>query len=271
LHLPKFNTTCLLHTSLPDCHHDEQCVVAEYCFDVSLHVIIANIGSLPNYYKVLEVPSTATQTQIRDGYKKAALKHHPDRVPSNSPERETRTKLFQQVNDAYFTLSDPTRRCDYDEARSFHGFEGTSGSTSASEGAEHDIPRPEGSSSMPGAFNWKSFFGSQPSEEQSRHSNEQWRSAYEEMMSDEGLADAGGQPTSKFWSIVGGLSGGALGFIVANFPGAAAGAVAGNRLGAVRDSKGKSVYEVFQELPPADKARLLSDLAAKVFAHAVGS
>ena len=78
-------------------------------------------------------------------------------------------------------------------------------------------------------------------------------------------------PTSKFWSLVGGLSGGAMGFIVANFPGAVAGAVAGNRLGAVRDAKGKSVYAVFQELPQGDKAKLLSELAAKVFAHAVGS
>lgn len=79
------------------------------------------------------------------------------------------------------------------------------------------------------------------------------------------------KPTGKFWSLVGGLSGGAMGFIVANFTGAVAGAVAGNRLGAIRDAKGKSVYEVFRELPQGDKARLLSELAAKVFAHAVGS
>jgi hypothetical protein len=37
----------------------------------------------------------------------------------------------------------------------------------------------------------------------------------------------------------------------------------------VRDAKGKSVYAVFQELPLADKSRLLSQLAAKVFSHAV--
>lgn len=77
-------------------------------------------------------------------------------------------------------------------------------------------------------------------------------------------------PTGKFWSIIGGLSGGAMGFIVANFPGMVAGAVAGNRLGSVRDAKGKSVYSVFQELPQADKARLLSDLAAKAFSSALG-
>jgi hypothetical protein len=92
------------------------------------------------------------------------------------------------------------------------------------------------------------------------------------MMREEGMAEGEtAHPTGKFWSMVGGLSGGAMGFIVANFPGAVAGAVAGNRLGAVRDARGKSVWSVFQELPQADKAKLLSDLAARVFAHAVGS
>lgn len=67
------------------------------------------------------------------------------------------------------------------------------------------------------------------------------------MLREEGLAEGQeAKPTGKFWSLVGGLSGGAMGFIVANFPGALAGAVAGNRLGAVRDARGKSVYSVFQ-------------------------
>lgn len=92
------------------------------------------------------------------------------------------------------------------------------------------------------------------------------------MLREEGMAEGDqAQPTGKFWSLVGSLSGGAMGFIIANFPGAVAGAVAGNRLGAVRDSRGKSVYAVFQELPQADKARMLTDLASKVFAHAVSA
>jgi hypothetical protein len=94
---------------------------------------------------------------------------------------------------------------------------------------------------------------------------------FEEMLREEGMAENGGRPTGKFWSVVGGLSGGTMGFIVANFPGMIAGAVAGNRLGSIRDARGKSVYAVFQELDQGDKARLLSQLAAKVFAHAVGS
>lgn len=89
-------------------------------------------------------------------------------------------------------------------------------------------------------------------------------------MRDEGMAEAEGRPTSKFWSVIGGLSGAALGFIVANFPGLLAGAVAGNRLGAIRDAKGKSVYSVFQELPQDAKMQLLSQLAVKVLSQAVG-
>ncbi|KAF2749957.1 DnaJ-domain-containing protein [Sporormia fimetaria CBS 119925] len=226
-----------------------------------------------DYYKVLEIDPKSTQEQIRSAYKKAALKHHPDRVPQDSPERRARTKKFQQINDAYYTLSDPSRRREYDATRSYHSF--TSGFTSNSNAPdpdEEDIPR-----APPGGFPWSAFgFGSAPGgnteESHTRFSNEQFGSVFEEMLREEGMAEGeNAAPTGKFWSIVGGLSGGAMGFIVANFPGMVAGAVAGNRLGSVRDTKGKSVYSVFQELPQADKARLLSELAGKVFASAVGS
>ncbi|KAL9045659.1 MAG: hypothetical protein Q9214_001331 [Letrouitia sp. 1 TL-2023] len=217
-------------------------------------------------HEILDVSPTATQQQIRDAYKKQALKSHPDRVPSDSPERPARTKKFQQINDAYFTLSDPTRRRDYDATRSFHDSSGTNAQDSD---PEEEIPR----QSPPGAFPWSSFgAGADPQAAREKFTNEQFGSVFEEMLRDEGLAEGReAQPTGKFWSLVGGLSGGAMGFIIANFPGALAGAVAGNRLGAVRDARGKSVYSVFLELPQGDKAKLLSELAAKVFAHAIGS
>lgn len=66
------------------------------------------------------------------------------------------------------------------------------------------------------------------------------------MLREEGLAEENGTANGRFWGLLGGGSGAALGFIVANVPGALAGAVAGNRLGAIRDAKGKSVYSVFQ-------------------------
>jgi len=221
-----------------------------------------------DYYKVLEVDSKATQQQIRDAYKKAALKHHPDRVPSDSPERTARTKRFQQINDAYYTLSDPTRRRDYDAARTFNSWTGTTATPE-----EEDIPNNAGGGGF-GSFPWSAFgFGSAPAgnteESHNRFSEEQFGGIFEEMLREEGMANQDASPTGKFWSIVGGLSGGAMGFIVANFPGMLAGAVAGNRLGSVRDAKGKSVYEVFRELPQGDKAKLLSEMAAKVFANVV--
>ncbi|EOA80903.1 uncharacterized protein SETTUDRAFT_100729, partial [Exserohilum turcica Et28A] len=233
--------------------------------------------------KVLEIDVKASQQQIRDAYKKAALKHHPDRVPSDSPERASRTKRFQQINDAYYTLSDPTRRRDYDATRTYNSFTGTTATPDAD--FDEEIPNNADTAGNGGAaggggggfaqgFPWSAFgFGSAPAgtteESHNRFSEEQFGGIFEEMLREEGMADSEAHPTGKFWSLVGGLSGGAMGFIVANFPGLVAGAVAGNRLGAVRDAKGKSVYTVFQEMPQADKARLLSSLAAKVFANVV--
>ncbi|EKD17250.1 hypothetical protein LZ554_002238 [Drepanopeziza brunnea f. sp. 'monogermtubi'] len=231
------------------------------------------MAGLPvDYYTALGISSTASQQQIRDAYKRAALKTHPDRVASDSPERAERTRKFQLINDAYYTLSDATRRADYDSARKYHGF--GSGASTASTAFDSDddssIPDP---GPTPGGFPWSSFgFGSKAKskeEEQTFH-NEQFGDVFEEMLREEGMSENGGQPTGKFWSMVGGLSGAAMGFIVANFGGMVAGAVAGNRLGAVRDTKGKSVYAVFQELPQDAKGKLLSQLAAKVFSHAVG-
>ncbi|KAK4615593.1 hypothetical protein CLAFUW4_10418 [Fulvia fulva] len=226
-----------------------------------------------DYYAALEVDSKATQQQIRDAYKKQALRHHPDRVPSDSPERPTRTKKFQQINDAYYTLSDATRRREYDVTRnSFHGF-GSRPQPPPQADADEEVPHPgQGGFSMPSGFPWSAFgFGGQAKNEEdaNRYSNEQFGSVFEEMMQDEGMADGDRQPTRAFWSLVGGVSGGAMGFIVANVPGAIAGAVAGNRLGAVRDKRGKSVYSVFQELDQPAKMKMLSELAQKVFAHAI--
>jgi curved DNA-binding protein CbpA len=212
-------------------------------------------------------------------FPRAALRYHPDRVPTDSPERAERTRKFQQINDAYYTLSDPTRRRDYDAARTYHGFGSGASSSSTAFDGEEDIPTPNpaGAGATPdggsGSFPWSSFgFSSKAKseEEKRKYENEQFGDVFEEMLREEGMAEDGGRPTGKFWSVIGGLSGGALGFIIANFPGMLAGAVAGNRLGAVRDARGKSVYQVFQELPQQDKTSLLSQLAAKVFSHAVG-
>jgi curved DNA-binding protein CbpA len=193
------------------------------------------------------------------GINRESLKSHPDRVPADSPERPSRTRKFQDINDAYYTLSDPARRREYDSTRVFE-----------SESEPEEVP-PGGTT---GGFSWSSFgFGGNRDDRDSA----QFGSVFEEMLREEGLAEdsdgEGGRrtrPTGRFWALVGGVSGGAMGFIVGNLPGALAGAVAGNRLGAIRDAKGKSVYEVFLDLPTPDRTRLLSELAAKVFQSTMG-
>ncbi|KAM0345265.1 hypothetical protein ACHAPU_006664 [Fusarium lateritium] len=229
-------------------------------------------GAPPNYYAILEVSDNATTQQIRDAYKRAALKTHPDRVANDSPERAERTRKFQLVNDAYYTLSEPTRRREYDAQRNLFN-------TGTPADPWEDIPdeTTDGAGPRQSPYSWAwNFFtkqatgGQPPPGDREQTENAQFSDVFEEMMRDEGMAEGSdNHPTSKFWGMLGGVSGGALGFIVANVPGLVAGAVAGNRLGAVRDAKGKSVYSVFQELPQGDRARLLSQLAAKVFSHVV--
>ncbi|KID88045.1 DNAJ domain containing protein [Metarhizium guizhouense ARSEF 977] len=188
--------------------------------------VIRDMWVLAGYYQRAGRGGAASQI-VDDAISRAehaALKTHPDRVPADSPERDARTRKFQLVNDAYYTLSDAARRRDYDAQRRLFG------------------------PSAPGAdpFEEADEAGAANNAERERTEDAQFSDVFEEMMREEGMAEDGSNaPTSKFWSLVGGLSGGALGFIIANFPGMLAGAVAGNRLGAVRDAKGKSVYEVY--------------------------
>jgi curved DNA-binding protein CbpA len=159
-----------------------------------------------------------------------ALKTHPDRVPSDSPERPERTRKFQLINDAYYTLSEASRRREYDAARVYHGFGSGASTASTAFDSDEEIPdinaEARGASGGAGGFGsgfpWSSFgFSSKAknTEEEQKFENEQFGDVFEEMLREEGMAENGGTPTGKFWSVVGGLSGGAMGFIVANFPG----------------------------------------------------
>lgn len=59
-----------------------------------------------------------------------------------------------------------------------------------------------------------------------------------------------------FWTWLGAIFGAGLGFIIANIPGLLVGGYAGNRLGAIRDAKGKSVAAVFSQLGGNQKAEV---------------
>lgn len=85
-----------------------------------------------SYYTLLEVPKTATESEIRIAYKKQALKYHPDKVAQDLSTQEKATAAFKQVSEAYETLSDPQKRRTYDLKSTSRVFTSPSTSSKAS-------------------------------------------------------------------------------------------------------------------------------------------
>src|ERR1700761_4632764 len=69
-----------------------------------------------DYYKVLDVPKTATEAEIKKAYRRLAMKFHPDRNP-NDKEAEER---FKEAKEACEVLTDANKRAVYDQ----HGHAG---------------------------------------------------------------------------------------------------------------------------------------------------
>lgn len=67
---------------------------------------------MKDYYAVLGVPSDTSGEQLKQAYRKRAAQLHPDR--NDAPDAADR---FRDVQEAYETLSDASRRHDYDENR----------------------------------------------------------------------------------------------------------------------------------------------------------
>jgi curved DNA-binding protein len=64
-----------------------------------------------DYYRILGLPKTASDEDIKKAYRKLARKHHPDLNPND----EEANKKFQQINEANEVLSDPEKRKKYDQ------------------------------------------------------------------------------------------------------------------------------------------------------------
>ena len=63
-----------------------------------------------DYYEVLGVDRSASDSEIKKAYRKLAMKNHPDRNPDD-PEAEAR---FKEASEAYSVLSDAEKRQTYD-------------------------------------------------------------------------------------------------------------------------------------------------------------
>ncbi|CAE6482886.1 unnamed protein product, partial [Rhizoctonia solani] len=198
----------------------------------------------PNYYELLHIAPTATADEIRAAYKKESLRTHPDRL-GNATEEEKRaaTEQFQVVADAYYVLSDPVRRKEYDIL-----FAQRTSYTTTDPGASESFFSQfanlftGGSTEAPHRPDAEGVFGD----------------VFEDLLRPEVEKHA------SWWTYLGAASGAGLGFIMANIPGMIMGGYAGNRLGAIRDAKGKPVAAVFAQLGGSQKAEILKILAIKV-------
>jgi molecular chaperone DnaJ len=69
-----------------------------------------------DYYKVLDVPRTATEADIKKAYRRLAMKYHPDRNPGDKDAEEK----FKEAKEAYEILCEADKRAIYDQ----HGHAG---------------------------------------------------------------------------------------------------------------------------------------------------
>lgn len=73
-----------------------------------------------DYYKVLDLPRTASEADVKKAYRRLAMKFHPDRNPDDA---EAESK-FKEAKEAYEVLSEPDTRAAYDQ----HGHAGVDAS-----------------------------------------------------------------------------------------------------------------------------------------------
>ncbi len=78
--------------------------------------------SAPDYYKILGVKADASEDEIKRAFRKLAREHHPDR--HQGPDQAKAEARFKEISAANDVLSDPQKRQQYDQMRSYFSHAG---------------------------------------------------------------------------------------------------------------------------------------------------
>jgi len=71
------------------------------------------MASNRDYYEILGLSKGASDSEIKQSYRKLAREHHPDMVGQS--DKAAAEKRFKEINEAYQVLSDPQKRKMYDQ------------------------------------------------------------------------------------------------------------------------------------------------------------
>ncbi|HVL54100.1 MAG TPA: DnaJ domain-containing protein, partial [Vitreimonas sp.] len=85
-----------------------------------------------DYYRILGLPRTASQAEIKKAFRKLARQNHPDIKPGDAAAEQR----FKDVNEAHAVLGDPEKRRQYDElGENWEAFNRAGATAGASAGA----------------------------------------------------------------------------------------------------------------------------------------
>lgn len=80
-----------------------------YLLFLSLFALVA--AQDRDFYKILEIPRSANEKEIKKAFKQMSLKYHPDKNPGD----ESALQKYQDISSAYDILGDADKRRKYDQ------------------------------------------------------------------------------------------------------------------------------------------------------------